>query len=68
MTPRQIRNGAREFEDAKRSTRKQIELTHPRSYQTLTVVLQLTKLPSLPHLGVVESPGEYAYNYKGTVP
>ena len=36
------------------STRRQIELSHRRPHQTLTLTLQLTRLPYLPdaHVGV----------------
>jgi len=37
ITPRQICNRAREFQDAIMSTREEIELRHCRTHQTLTV-------------------------------
>ena len=44
---RQIRDGARQFEDAVIGTCRQIELTHRRPHQALTFGLEAAKLPDL---------------------
>ena len=44
LTPRQVRIRACQFQDAVISPRRQIELSHRRPHQTLTFVLQSTKL------------------------
>ena len=44
-----IGNGARKFQDAMISPRGQIELTHCRTHQTLTLVVQFAKLADLRH-------------------
>jgi len=49
LTPRQIRNRARQLQDAMIGSRRQIELRHRRPHQTLTLLLQPAKLPDLPH-------------------
>jgi hypothetical protein len=56
FTPRQIRNRARQFHALRAmiGTRRQIELTHRCSHQTLTLALQPAKLASLldTHVGI----------------
>jgi len=49
LTPRQVCDRARQF-DASRAligTRRQVELSHRRPHQSLTFILQSTKLPNL---------------------
>ena len=58
-TPRQIRDGPRQFYALRAMIGMcgQIELRHRRPDQTLTFILQLTKLPYLPHthIGVTDT-------------
>jgi hypothetical protein len=54
FTPCQVRDHTRKFQDAMIGSRRQIELSHRRAYQMLTIVLQLAKLPYLSdaHIGI----------------
>jgi penicillin V acylase-like amidase (Ntn superfamily) len=55
-SPCQVCNRSREFQDTMISPRRQIELRHRGPHQALTLILQLAKLPYLPHahVGVTE--------------
>ena len=61
FTPRQISNRASQFHASRAviCTRRQIELTHRHPRQTLTLILQLAKLPYLSdaHIGVADDVG-----------
>jgi len=48
LSPRQIRDGVRQFQYGIR-LRRQIELTYRPLHQTLTFILKLTELPYLPN-------------------
>lgn len=52
FTPRQIRNRARQFQDAVIGTRRKIELTHRRPHQTLTPHRATCKMPDLPDMDI----------------
>ncbi len=57
VAPCQIRDGAREFEDAMVRPRRQIHLTHRRSHQALTFILQFAKLTNFfdTHVGIADN-------------
>jgi len=48
FTPRQIRDDARQFQEAMIGARRQIELTHRCPHQALSLILQPAKLTDLP--------------------
>ena len=54
FTACQVCDCARQFHASRAmiSTRGQIQLTHRRSHQTLTFILQLAKLPYLPNTNI----------------
>jgi len=52
LTSCQISYRPCQFQDAMISPGRQIHLTHRRSHQTLTLILQLAKLPYLPDMHI----------------
>jgi len=52
LTPGQIRDGARQLEDAVIGARRQVQLRHGRAHQGLALIVHLTELPHLGHAHV----------------